>query len=58
MIEKTLPGVAPHRTITAPIQDHLDHTEEDLRQRYFLQSYLTRGGVVPPLPPSPVDTHH
>ena len=50
MIEKTLRGVPPQRTITAPLAESRDHTEEDLRQRYFLQSELTQGGVVAPFP--------
>lgn len=60
MIEKTLPGVAPHRTITAPIQDHLDHTEEEIRQLYFRQSEETRRGRVArfPIIDVPSDTQH
>jgi hypothetical protein len=56
MIEKTLPGVSPHRTITAPIQDHLDHTDEEIRQLYFRQSEETRDGKVAPF--SLCDTQH
>jgi hypothetical protein len=56
MLERTLRGVAPNRTITAPIQDHLDHTEEEIRQLYFRQSEETRDGIVAPFPPC--DTQH
>ena len=56
VIEKTLPGIAPHPTITAPQRLPLDHHDEDLRLATFAQSEATRGGVVAAFPM--IDTHH
>ena len=59
MIERTLRGVWPATTITAPLPLRRDAHDESLRLATFRQSDGTRNGVVAPFPrPASVPTPH